>query len=422
MVFELKFADVGEGVHEGEILSWHIQVGDKVEIDQLLVEVMTEKVNVEITAPVAGKIISLGKKEGDIIKVGEILISIEENEIKGYPKYDEPPKKTTFDEREKDDSLFTPSQPFKRIQQRRNDNKTVNNRVLASPAIRREAREKGIDLSKVTGTGLGGRITRPDFDEFLKEISRSSTSLKPKMSLISSTEERIPLRGLRRVISQTMRKSKDTAAHYSYFEEVDMSALDKLRQSAKIMGEKRGIKITYLPLIIKCLIPALKEFPFMNATLDDETQEIIVKHYFNIGIAVATEQGLVVPVVKNADQKTIWELAVEINDLANKARDGKLSLEDLQGGSFTLTSIGNIGGVMATPIINYPEVAILAIMKKKLRPVVIEENGKPEIAIRPMMFLSLSLDHRVIDGAIGAYFMNTLIKYMDNPSLLLLDE
>ncbi|MFX0114294.1 MAG: dihydrolipoamide acetyltransferase family protein, partial [Candidatus Hodarchaeota archaeon] len=241
-------------------------------------------------------------------------------------------------------------------------------------------------------------------------------------AFVSEGEERIPLRGIRRAISQAMRRSKDTAAHFTYFDEIDMFALNELRQTAKPLAEKYGVKLTYLPLIIKCLIPALKEFPYLNASLDDEKGEIILKHYYNIGIAVDTDQGLVVPVVKNADQKGVWELAAEINDLAKRAREGKLNLEDMRDGTFTLTNIGPIGGMMATPIINWPEVAILGTTKIKQRPVVVEKDGKPEVGIRPIMYLSLSFDHRVVDGAVAARFANTMIRYMENPALLLLEN
>jgi pyruvate dehydrogenase E2 component (dihydrolipoamide acetyltransferase) len=188
------------------------------------------------------------------------------------------------------------------------------------------------------------------------------------------------------------------------------------------LAEKYGVKLTYLPLIIKCLIPALKEFSYFTSSLDDDNGEIILKRYYNIGIAVDTEQGLVVPVVKNADQKSVWELAADIADLAQRAGEGKLKLDDMREGTFTLTNVGPIGGMMATPIINWPEVAILGTTKIKQRPVVVEKDGKPEIGIRPMMYLSLSFDHRVVDGAVAARFVNAIIRYMENPTLLLLED
>ncbi|MFW9914280.1 MAG: dihydrolipoamide acetyltransferase family protein [Candidatus Thorarchaeota archaeon] len=426
MVYELKFADIGEGIHEGEILEWHVQVGDYVEEEQLLVEVMTEKVNVEITAPVAGTIQSLGKEAGGIINVGEVLVTIDTGDATATAKAvgtsDQPSVREEVSPaiEEKDDSLFTPSAPFKRIDPQRRQKPSKAQKPLAAPAVRRLAREQGINLAEVPGSGPAGRITRADIDGFL---SRNPARIPvPAREFPSGGEERIPLRGIRRAISQAMRRSKDTAAHFTYFDEVDMSALNDLRHAAKPLAEKYGVKLTYLPLIIKCLIPALKEFPYFNSSLDDDNGEIILKHYYNIGIAVDTEQGLVVPVVKNADQKSVWELAADIADLAQRAREGKLKLDDMREGTFTLTNVGPIGGMMATPIINWPEVAILGTTKIKLRPVVVEKDGKPEVGIRPMMYLSLSFDHRVVDGAVAARFVNTLIRYMENPTLLLLED
>ncbi|MFW9992251.1 MAG: dihydrolipoamide acetyltransferase family protein [Candidatus Odinarchaeota archaeon] len=420
MVYEFKFADIGEGVHEGEVLQWHVRVGDNVEIEQLLVEVHTEKVTVEITAPVAGTILSITKEEGEIIKVGEILLTIDPEG--GQPV--EPQVAETAPPEEKDDSLFTASTPFKRFQSKKSTEKIVNERPLAAPAVRRLAREKGVNLQEVPGSGPGGRVTRDDLEAFINmgtDAPAPAIPRPPAKEFISGGEERVPLRGIRRTIAQSMRKSKDTAAHFAYFEEVDMSALNELREKAKPLAEKRGVKISYIPLVLKCLVPTLKKFPYLNSTLDDEKEEIIVKHYYNIGISVHTDQGLMVPVIKNVDQKSIWEINNELVDLAQRAREGKLKLHEVQDGTFTVTSIGNIGGVMATPIIRWPEVGILGLMRSKLRPVVIEKEGKPEIAIRPIMYLSLSLDHRVIDGAVGAMFMKELIRYMENPALLLLE-
>ena len=415
MIYEFKFADIGEGVHEGEILEWHVKEGDYVVEEQVLLEVHTEKVNTEITSPISGKIVSLEKEEGDIVKVGEILVKFEtEATVKK--------KKETIEQMEnkKDDSLFTPSQEFKRILPKKTQITTTPTKVLASPAIRQKARELQIDLRQVEGTGPAGRITSKDFENY--SVSKKSPPKKISTSIVHSGEEEIiPLRGTRRTISQYMRRSKDRAAHYTYFDEVDMTALDKLREAAKPIAEKKGIKLTYLALIVKCLIPALKEFPIMNSSLDDEKEEIIIKHYYNIGVAIDTEEGLVVPVIKNADKKNVWELAQEIVELAEKARNGDLTLEEVSGGTFTITSVGNIGGMMATPIINWPEVGILGLTKAKLRPVVIEKDGKPEVGISKMMYLSLTLDHRIVDGAVGARFTSKLIQYLENPSLLILE-
>ncbi len=419
MTYEFKFADPGEGVHEGEVLQWHVTVGEIVKNEQLLVEIMTEKVTVELTSPISGKILSLEFQEGDIIKVGDILVRIEPKSTggKNLELIKEDLKKV-----EEDDSLFTAATPFKKIETSDLNQSEVKKEPIAAPSIRRQARELGISLSDIPGTGPAGRITREDFQSFSVQKSTSRVVSSGRNDIIQREDQSIPLRGLRRNISKAMRKSKDTAAHYTYFEEVDMTALEALRQDAKPLGEKNGIKITYIPLIIKCLIPTLRKFPYLNSSLDDEKGEIVLKGAINIGIAVNTDNGLVVPVIKNADQKGIWDLAQEVQSLAEKARNGLLSLDDVTGGSFTITSVGNIGGFAATPIIRWPEIAILGLMRNKLRPVVIEQNGKPEIAIRKIMMLSLTIDHRVVDGAVGAMFTNELTKYMENPALLLLNE
>ncbi len=426
MVFDLRFADIGEGVHEGEILKWHVKEGDFVQLEQLLVEIQTEKVNAEITAPVAGQILKIHKQEGEIITVGEILVSIDtEMGKKRVEKASERKGETkkTKDSEEIDDSpLFKASKPMKVIRTGKKLSKSKPSKVLAAPAVRRLAREAGVDLRDIPGTGPGGRITRQDLDAYLNSQSKKRQPRVSAKAHVIGGEERLPLRGIRRTIANAMQRSKQTAAHFTLMDEVDVSALDRLRNDLKPFAEKYGTKVTYLPLIIKCLIPALKKYPYLNATIDDEKNEIIVKHYYNIGIAVDTEQGLMVPVIKNADQKTIWELATEIKELAEKARSGKLTLDDVTGGTFSLTSIGNIGGVMATPVIRWPEVGILGIMQKKLRPVVIEENGKPEIVIRPMMFLSLSCDHRLVDGAYAARFMKEVMRYIENPALLAFED
>ncbi|MHA2316857.1 MAG: dihydrolipoamide acetyltransferase family protein [Candidatus Hodarchaeales archaeon] len=420
MKFEFKFADPGEGVHEGELLQWHVQPGDQIENEQLLAEVMTEKVTVELASPVVGKLISLEYEIGDIITVGSTMLIIDTSET-SLKKSDKSFVELS-DKIEKDDSLFTASTPFNHVLTDKKSMNIVNKKPLAPPSIRKQAREQNIDLKAIIGSGPAGRITRKDFDEYrdLREnMVIPKTHEKP---VISRKDEIKPLRGLRRNIAKAMRKSKDTAAHYTYFEEVDMSSLDSMKNKSKSLAEERGIKISYLPLVIKCLIPALRKFPIFNSSLNDENGEIVIKGDINIGIAVNTDEGLVVPVVKNVDQKNIWELAQEISDLAQKARDGELKLNDVKGGTFTVTSVGNLGGFAATPIIRWPEVAILGLMRNKLRPVVIEQHGKPEIAIRPVMMLSLTIDHRVIDGAVGAMFTNELVRYLENPAILLLEE
>ncbi|MHA2176083.1 MAG: dihydrolipoamide acetyltransferase family protein [Candidatus Hodarchaeales archaeon] len=417
MSYEFKFSDPGEGVHEGEILQWHVKEGDIIKNEQLLVEILTEKVTVELASPVAGTILSIEKEEGEIIKVGDILVKINTNDKPLIVDTD------SLLSKEKDDSLFTAAEPFEQRAKKGVTKQISNSRPLTAPSIRRKAREKGINLQNVQGSGPSGRITQNDFEKFISKFSADPLLNQSfNQNVVDEDDEIIPLRGLRRNISNAMRHSKDTAAHYSYFEEVDMTNLDTLKDQANKLNIENSSKLSYLPLVIKCLIPALKKYPYFNSSLNDEKQEITLKKVINIGIAVHTDAGLIVPVVKNVEKKGIWQLQNEISELVEKARAGKLSLTEVTGGTFTITSVGNLGGFAATPIIRWPEVAILGLMRKKLRPVVVKNQDRNEIVIRPIMMLSLTIDHKVVDGAIAAMFTNTLVKYMENPSLLLLSD
>jgi pyruvate dehydrogenase E2 component (dihydrolipoamide acetyltransferase) len=306
-------------------------------------------------------------------------------------------------------------------------------RVLAAPSTRRAAREKDIDLRSITGSGPGGRVLMEDLEKGGKRpqpTGATATTWEMPRSQPSGGEERVAFRGLRKKIAEKMRLSKDHAAHFTYVEEADATELVRLRGEAKTLGAKYGIKVTYLPFIMKAMVSSLKKFPIMNSSLDEEKQEIVYKHYFNIGLSIQTEDGLTAPVVKNVDSKSILQIAKEIQDLVEKARAKKLSMEDLHGSTITLTNAGSIGGLFATPVINYPEVAILGFNKIFRKPVVKEIAGveggpsrsKEEIVIRDWTYFSLSLDHRVVDGAIGAEFMNSFVKTIENPALLLLDS
>ncbi|MHA2502547.1 MAG: dihydrolipoamide acetyltransferase family protein [Candidatus Kariarchaeaceae archaeon] len=436
MVYELKFADVGEGVHEGEVLEIYVKVGDAVKVEQELLEVHTEKVTTDITSPVAGTVAEILCEVGETIEVGNVLFKIDTDGASGDGS--DEPAGTTGNQvpKEADPSLFKPSTPdssSRRKRRRRGESapqqvapqQIVNQKVLAAPAVRNRARQMDVDLQYVKGSGPAGRITQTDLENYTpgQVAAPARKAIKRTTQLVPGSETRIPLKGTRKTIARAMRHSKDTAAHYTYFEEVDMTALEKLRNSLKPHMEERGIRITYVALVMKCLVPALRKFPMLNGMLDETSNEIILRDYYNIGISVDTEDGLVVPVVKHVEQKSIWEIADEVIDLAGRAREGKLKMDDITGGTFTITSIGNIGGVMATPIIKTPESGILGLMKAKLRPVVINEKTNPEIAIRKMMYLSLSLDHRIVDGAVGARFINELISYMENPALMwIVDE
>jgi 2-oxoglutarate dehydrogenase complex dihydrolipoamide succinyltransferase (E2) component len=408
MVFEFRLPDIGEGVAEGEVVKWLVKEGAEVEENQPLVEIMTDKVNVEIPSPKKGTVLKLMAKEGEVVKVGQILLVIGE---KGDQTVTTPSTRLTPEASisvSAKAEVVTPA-PVAGVAKRRGE-------ILATPATRKLARDLGVDLSLLQGTGPGGRISDEDVQRFKRSAVRP-VAVAVQTPGKAGSEERIPLRGIRRKIAERMVKSKRTAAHVTHVDEVDMTEIVQLREKTKESAEERGVKLTYLPFIIKALIPALKKYPYVNATLDDESEEIVLKKYYNIGIATNTEQGLVVPVVKDADRKSITELAHEIARLSERARAGELTLDEIQGSTFTITNVGSIGGVFATPIINYPEMAILGVHKITKRPVV-RDN---QIVIRDMTYLSVSFDHRVLDGALAAEFMNVIKQYLEDPKLLLLE-
>ena len=309
-------------------------------------------------------------------------------------------------------------------------------RVLAAPSTRKAAREAGVDLGRVQGTGPNGRVMREDVDKFSGNGGRGAGAVAAAAPSIAPMrrpdvqrplapvggEERVPFRGLRKKIAEKMRLSKDHAAHFTYVEEADATELVKLRNEAKEIGAKQGIKVTYLPFVMKAMVAALRRFPILNSQLDEEKQELIYKHYYNISLSIQTEDGLTAPVIKAVEQKSILQIAHEIQDLVDRARAKKLTQDDFHGGTITLTNAGSIGGLFATPVINYPEVAILGFNKIFRNPVVKNVNGREEVVIRDWTYFSISLDHRVVDGAVGAEYMKQFIQYIETPSLLLLES
>ncbi len=431
MAFEFKLPDIGEGIHEGEVVKWLVKEGDVVKEDQPMIEVMTDKATVEIPSPKAGTILKLMYKEGEIAKVGAVLVTI------GTAGEAAPAKVAIIPAAQPamaqaGTATITPTHTV---------NATVPTaapgaRVLATPATRKLARELAIDISLVAGTGPGGRVTDEDVRKFassgapakaptvpasmpVSPITAPKPAAAPMPSLLKTDdrEERLPLRGIRKKMAERMHQSKSTTAHFTYVEEIDMTELVQLREQMKPLAEKKNIKLTYLPFIVKAVVAALKEFPMLNASLDDAKSEIVLKKYYNIGIAATTEDGLIVPVVKGADRKSLVEIAGEIERLAKTARDGKLSINEITGSTFTITSLGVLGGLFATPVINYPEVAILGVHEIKKRPVV-QDN---KIVVRDIMLLSLSFDHRIVDGFMGASFCKKIQSHLENPKLLFLE-
>ncbi|MEK7467708.1 MAG: dihydrolipoamide acetyltransferase family protein [Planctomycetota bacterium] len=431
---DFKLPDIGEGIHEGEVVKWLVKEGDAVKEDQPIVQVMTDKATVEIPSPTTGRIGKIMAAEGKVALVGSVLVTIETGvAVAGKPAATKvapangpghaaagggPPKIGT-------DTMITREVVRAAVEAQAAViapvARRVNGKVLAAPATRKLAREMGVDLGTVSGSGPNGRVTKDDLKTFVsaptKVISAPAAAFAPMAIASSAGDERVPLRGLRKIIAEAMHRSKSTAAHYTYVEEVDVTELVNFRASAKKAAEQRGARLTYLPFIIKAVVAGLKESPYVNASLDDAAGEIVLKKSYNIGVAAATDEGLMVPVVKDADKKSLLTIAKELDDLANRTRAKRATRDELRGSTFTITSLGSLGGLFATPIINFPEVAIMGVHKIVKRPWVIDDK----IVIRDIMLLSLSLDHRVVDGAVGAQFMNRVVEILQDPKLLLLE-
>ena len=413
--FEFKLPDIGEGVVEGEIVKWMVKDGDSVAEDQALVEVMTDKATVTIPSPKKGRVLKTHGKEGDMAKVHLPLVTLELEG--GAPAVETKPAPAAVPAVQAAQAAAEPS----------------DQKVLATPVTRRIAREHGISLSSVAGTGPQGRVTKADVMAVISGTgavvaanelvapAAARPSLPPPAPLASTAvDQRVPIRGLRKKIAEKMVRSKFTAPHYTFVEEVDATELVAMRKRLNEKLAKAGdpTKLSFLPFIVKAVIAALKKFPEVNSNMDEATQELIVRGEFNIGIAASTEEGLTVPVIRNADRLSIAGLAQEITRLGNAARDRKLKMEELTGGTFTITSLGQTGGLFATPIINHPEVAILGVHRMRKRPVV-DDDGN--IVVRDIMNLSGAFDHRVIDGAEGADFTYAIIRYLENPEMLFLE-
>lgn len=432
MAFEFKLPDIGEGIHEGEIVKWFVKPGDEVKEDDILLEVQNDKAVVEIPSPVEGKILELKVTEGTVAVVGDVLVTIDyDGEI--------PASAHGHHEEETTESSVDP-EPVKLDPVAETTDAEVDDarRIIAMPSVRKYAREKGIDIRKVKGTGNNGRIVKEDIDNFGKQepvtqaASKADANESIEKAEIKTTakkevkayvpvqgelETREKMSGIRKAISNAMVHSKQTAPHVTLMDEVDVTDLVAHRSKFKSVALDKGIKLTYLPYVVKALTSALREYPTLNASVDDASDEIVYKHYYNIGIAADTDKGLLVPVVKEADRKSIFKISAEINELATKARDGKLAPDEMKGGSCTITNIGSAGGQWFTPVINHPEVAILGIGRIADKPVV--KNG--EIVVAPVLALSLSFDHRIIDGATAQNALNHIKRLLNDPQLLVME-
>ncbi|MHC5062840.1 MAG: dihydrolipoamide acetyltransferase family protein [Planctomycetota bacterium] len=419
---EFKLPDIGEGIAEGEIVSWKVTPGQQVKEEDEFVEVMTDKATVMITVPFDGVIKELACNEGDVVPVESVIARIEVGATADSPAPAAAAPAAAVSTAATTPAPAAPASapaPAAFVQ-------ASPGKVLAAPATRRRARELGIDLHAVNGSGPRGRVTNEDLAGVAALPSQSAPAAAtsaPRAPVALPTappgvrEERRPFRGMRRKIAEAMSRSKQTAAHFTYVDDINVGKLVALRTEAKQQYADSGIKITYLPFIMKAVVEAMKQFPDMNSALDEAANEFVVKHYYNFGIATDTEQGLVVPVIKDVDQKSIAQLARELQELAAATREGRVAIDQLQGGTFTITNAGNIGGLFATPVINFPEVSILGVHAIKKTPVI---NDDGEIEAGQVMYLSVSIDHRLVDGATGARWMNVIKECLENPTRLLL--
>jgi pyruvate dehydrogenase E2 component (dihydrolipoamide acetyltransferase) len=450
MAREFKLPDLGEGIHEGEIVQLLVEEGDEVEEDQPIMEVETDKAAVEIPSPFAGTISKIHVEPGQLVHVGDVLMSfgeVEGEEAEGEAELEaeaeapaEEEKEPSGEEAGPEDGDVTEAEPTERERK---------GPVPASPATRRLARELDVDLARVKGTGPEGLVTSEDVRRFAEEgaekeaeaeaeapeeapapaaaavqVSPMRPSAIPVPALPDfghwGKVERVPLRSVRRATAKQMALSWSQIPHVNHQDQADITELEAFRGRYKEQVAEQGGSLTPLVFAMKATVAALKEFPRFNASVDADAEEIILKQYYHVGIAVDTERGLMVPVIRDVDRKSIVDLGIELKQLAERTRAGEATLEDMQGGTFTITNIGILGGTNFMPIINYPEVAILGMAKARTRPVVRDDGGKAKIVPRLMLPLTLSFDHRIVDGADAARFMNKIIGILEDPDKLLI--
>ena len=418
----IKMPDIGEGIAEVELSVWHVKVGDMVVEDQVLADVMTDKAMVDIPSPVHGKVIALGGQPGEVMAVGSVLISIEVEGAGNVKESAQPaaavkeaptaaPKVEAVV-----DSKPVAAAPRPAVCQGPMVAREANERPLASPAVRKHALDLGIQLRLVRGTGPAGRVLHEDLETYLAQGQSNASSVSSAYAQ-RNDEEQIPVIGMRRKIAQRMQDATQRAAHFSYVEEIDVTAVEELRAH---LNEKHGAtrgKLTLLPFLVRALVVALRDFPQINARYDDEAQVITRLGAVHVGIATQADIGLMVPVVRHAEARSLWDSAAEIARLATAARNGKASRDELSGSSITLTSLGALGGIVSTPVLNLPEVAIVGVNRIVERPMVI----KGQIVVRKMMNLSSSFDHRVVDGMDAALFIQAIRGLLEQPATLFVE-
>jgi pyruvate dehydrogenase E2 component (dihydrolipoamide acetyltransferase) len=429
---EFKLPDLGEGLTEASLVDWKVKEGDVVAVDQTLAEVETDKAMSPLPSPFAGKIVKLHFKAGDTVPVGAAMVTFESGDAVDGQQPAAKKESVQIVAATAPQRTAPAEAPKHEVDEQR--------QVLAAPATRKLAREHGIDIRSIHGTGPGGRVTQEDVLAFVSGKSPRRQELGPpaeRLGPLPHVEmptavtrpmlpdfsqfgqvERQPVSSIRKRIAQRMTLASQITAAVTHMDEADVTILEENREQAKKRAEEKGIRLTLLPYVVKALTAALLRHPIFNASYDDDKQEIVLKKYQHIGIAVDSPQGLLVPVIRNADRKSLTELAKEIGQLAEAGRAGKLTAEQMRGGSITVTSIGSIGGIAFTPIINWPEVAILGIGRMQERPAVKEGA----LIVRRKLPLNLTFDHRITDGAQAARFVNEIKQYLENPLLLLLES
>ncbi len=432
--YELKLPELGEGVTEGELIKWLVKPGDTVKPDQSVAEIMTDKATVEVPTTKGGTVKELKFKAGEVVKVESVLLTLT---TAGGTQTTSAPAASMAAPAQTHKAPTATAQPAMAAAATGTSTSTsfyppvMDSKVLATPSTRRLAREMQVDINGVTGTGLAGRVTREDI---LKQLDSVSIGTKgpatstvngsisfPKpgySSSMATAEERVPLKGIRKKIAENLQMAKHIIPHFTLMDEVDVTELVAFRESMKDIAEKAGTKVTYLPFVMKALIATIREFPAFNASIDDNAQEIVYKKYFNLGFAADTPNGLLVPVVKQADNKSILDISKEIIDLSKRARDGKLKPDEMKGATITITNIGSVGGTYATPIINHPEVAILGMYKIQDR---LELTADGKVISKKYMNFTITADHRLIDGALAARFLKAFLGRIQKPALLMLD-
>ena len=444
MAFEFKLPDIGEGIHEGEIAKWMVAEGDEIKEDDVLVEIQNDKALVEIPSQVDGTVKKIHVEEGETTTVGTVIVTIDDGSEDSGESEESSEKEASKDEEKKEEKSEDKSEDDSKDEKKddskeekeatksedKKEKKSSGGRVIAMPSVRKFAREEEVDINEVTGSGKNGRVTKEDIEAFKsgdapaaseeassEEETQEDSQVAASAPQDGSRETREKMSGMRKAIAKAMVNSKQTSPHVTHLDEVVVDDLWDHRKKFKEIAAEQGVKLTFLPYVVKAIVSTLKKFPELNASIDNETMEIIQKHYYNVGIAADTERGLVVPVIKDADTKSMFEISNEINELAEKARDGKLSGDEMKGGSMSISNLGSAGGAHFTPVINQPEVAILGIGRIEEKAIVRDGQVVPA----RVLALSLSYDHRQVDGMKAQTALNHMKRLLNNPDLLLME-